>query len=472
MNPRSIRFVAALLGGAVTLGACSASTTPAATAEPALASSSPTTGISAAATPVPSPTRMPGSVVAMTVDGVSRPVSEPVRARGQLPTVVVLTFPFAVDRAGVEQWLPSSAARSWIDDRTLQLSFASADRPVAFKVPETRASAGSAVIDWFTVNITFPDARLIEIYTTAALMSERLPQPALTVRAPPGDGLTVAPDGRMAIVFDGFGPGTGPGPTLLDLDTKATTPLSQPPASDGWFSFADWLPDGRLLMVGRSVWIGDGRGASMRRIADAQAAVGGYPWVAVPDPAGKRLALWGYNADGHIAVIDLADGRAQRITGPFRRSGADGAVSIVWSADGTSIAGTDNDAETGHPTARVRVVDVASDRTLRTLEGDVWWLHGLANGELVIARSSGETGAGARRLGVRTGFDLVEKARYLGCAWSMSRDGRYLLQTECSGGAGHPPHTLIDLRSGALNTFLLQTPASPHWLADGRLAFY
>lgn len=424
-------------------------------------------------TPSPSPTRLPGSVVGLTVNGTSFPISEPVRASGELPTVVVLAFPFAVDRAGVERWIPSAAARTWVDDRTLRLSFGEADEQIQFKVPETRAAAGAEVIDWFMVNISFPDARLIRIFSTSDLTSgPRVPTASLSIRAPRGDGLTVAPDGRTAILYDGFGPDTGPAPTLFDLGSKTTSVLSQPPASDGWFSFADWLPDGRLVMVGRGVWVGDGRGASMRRIADAQAAVGGYPWVAVPDPAGKRLALWGYNADGHIAVVDLADGSVSRVTGPFRRSGADGAVWLVWSSDGTRIAGTDNDSETGQPTARVRIVDVAADRTLRTLDGNVYFVTGLATGELIVARDSGERGAGQRLLGLRTDFDLLEKGRYLGCSWSMSPDARYLIQGEC-GGAGMPGYTLLDLRGGASFSFGLPAPFGvPRWLRDGRLAYY
>lgn len=428
-----------------------------------------------AASPSPSVAagRLPGTVVDLTVNGKQHRISQPVRASGDLPTIVVLTFPFAVERAAIETWLPGDAKTVWRDDRSLELRFEKADSSISFKVPEARAAIGGTVIDWFSVDITFPDARLIRLYTQAALLGQAdwVRQPTMSIRAPRGDGLTLSPDGRTAIVFDGFGPDTGPAPTLFDLDTKVATPLAQPPASDGWFSFADWLPDGRLVMVGRSVWVGDARGGSMRRIADAVSAVNGYPWVAVPDLNGRRLALWGYNTDGHIAVIDLGDGSVTRVIGPFRRSCADCAVGLAWSADGTKIAGTDSAEETGHKNARLRIVDVASDRTTRTLEGDVLSVTGLPTGDIIVTRTSGETGAGARHLGIRMDFELIERARYLGCAWSMSPDQRYLLQSEC-GGAGYPSYTLTDLRTGSSQRFGLDPAASDRWLSDGRFATY
>lgn len=429
---------------------------------------SPTTTV----TPSPAETRIPGAPVQVAVnDGTFVAAGHGMAASGEGPTIVTLAFPFAVDRASVEQWIPDTATRRWTDDRTLRLTFLESDEHISFKVAETRAANGGVLIGPFTVDVRFPEARVVRIYTIADLSGGvRVPTPSTSTRVRRGDGLTLSPDGKTAIVFDGFGPEAGPAPTLFDMRTKALTTLSQPPASDGWFSFADWLPDGRLVMVAKGVWVGDGRGASMRRVADAQAAVGGYPWLAVPDPSGRRLALWGYNADGHVAIVDLSDGSVRRITGPFRRSGADAAVRLAWSEDGSLIAGTDSDDEAGPAKARVRVVDVANDRTVRTLEGNVYAVSGLANGELIITRDSGERGAGGRLLGLRTGFDLIERARYLGCGWATSLDRRYLLQTEC-GGAGYQGYTLFDLGTGASHSFGL--PAGvPRWLADGRVAYY
>src|SRR5258705_9725068 len=133
------------------------------------------------------------------------------------------------------------------------------------------------------------------------------------------------------------------------------------------------------------------------------------------------------------------------LSGPFRRCAADGTPSFGWSADARFMAGTDCDSEEGSSRARVRIVELATDRTTRTIEGGAYWINGLSNGNFVLVRDSGETGAGARWLGLVLGFDGQERGRYLGGGWQMSFDGRYLLQSELSlaGCCGYTPFGLV-----------------------------
>jgi hypothetical protein len=427
----------------------------------------------------PSPSLFPASAVTVTVNGTRYSGGEVARAQRDVPIVVELAFPFDVDRASVDTYIPRDAANAWPDARTARLTFP-ANTDIQFKIPEARAATGDEHVALLVVIVSYPPAHIVAIATLAEIAAnKKIPVPtARTITVPDGDGTTVSPDGRRALVFDGFGPGTGPQPTLVDLATGALSVLAAPPASDGWFSFAGWLPDGRLVLVGRHVWAGDGDGRSMRQLADAVGAVNGYPWLAVPDPAGTRIALWGYNADGHIAVIRLDDGSVRKISGPFRRSCADCGITLAWSSDGKLIAGTDADSETGSAQTRVRVIDVAADRTTRTLEGNVYSIVGLPTNELMTIRDSGESGAGARLLGLRTGFDLVERRHYLGCGWNMSPDGRYLLEAVCSGGAGYPTWTVTDTSTSTTISFYVEASKSNgvsgalHWLADDRLAAY
>ena len=169
-------------------------------------------------------------------------------------------------------------------------------------------------------------------------------------------------------------------------------------------------------------------------------------------------------------VINAIQGTVRRIAGPFRRYAADGQVSLAWSRDGTLLAGVDADSEEGSTKARLRIVDVATDRTVRTVEGGAVWVTSFPTGELVLSRDSGERGAGQRLLGLVIGFDGVEHHRYLGCAWAMSFDLRYVLQSEC-GGAGYSGHSLIDVTTGASIGFGVRS-IFRRWLSDGRLAFY
>src|SRR5207245_4797653 len=107
-------------------------------------SATPSASASVSATPSG---KLPGSVVRITVNGMPYvdgtgfalvPTGKPVN--------IVLTFPFAVDKASVERWLSQPAPIAWTDDRTATLTFREAE-PIGFKVAETRAAVGDAIID-------------------------------------------------------------------------------------------------------------------------------------------------------------------------------------------------------------------------------------------------------------------------------------------------------------------------------------
>jgi hypothetical protein len=194
--------------------------------------------------------------------------------------------------------------------------------------------------------------------------------------------------------------------------------------------------------------------------------------MAVPNVAGDRLAIWAYNADGHVAVVDLNGGTVTRVAGPFRRYAADGTVSLAWSRDGAMLAGIDSDSESGAAKARVRIVELATGKTVRTIEGGAARISSFPNGELLVTRDAGEQGAGARLLGIVMGFDGVEHRRYMGCGWSMSPDARYILQSEC-GGAGFSGYTIFELiANGRPPTGFGLSGQFQRFLSSGRLVFY
>ncbi len=458
---------AIVLVAALVLGACG-TTLAGASPSPTLRFVSPT----ASAAPTG---RLPGSVVRITVNGAPY-----VDGTGFTlaptggPVAIVMTFPFAVDKSSVERWLPNRAPPTWTDDRTAQLTFRETE-PIGFKIAETRAATGDAVIDWFTVNVDFPGTRVVNIFATGeayaiATGGSRTASESYHVTA--AGALTVDPQGGRAIQYQAIGPAAGVTPTMVQLFTGKGTPLPPITASDGPFALADWLPDGRLVMVGRSVWVGNGDGSAMRKVADAIAAAGGLPWTAVPNAAGDRVAIWAYNSDGHVAVVDLKDGTVTRVAGPFRRYAADGYVWLAWSRDGTMLAGVDSDSETGSAKARVRVVDLAAGKTLRTIEGGAIKVASFPNGELIVTRDAGEQGAGARLLGIVMGFDGLEHQRYHGCDWTMSPDARYILQSEC-GGAGYSGFTIFELIANARPpTGIALSGQFRRYLHSGRLVFY
>src|SRR3982074_1620770 len=282
------------LGALSACGTAAHSSTVGTSGPPSVAASPPTA--SPTITPIASRSHLPGTVVRMSVNGVDHPVTTEVRDAGDGPVTIVLTFPFAVDPPGAERWgLPRSASKTWADDRTLRLVFPETETSLAFKVAQTLSASGDAIIDWFVVNVTFPATRVVSLFTIADLMTGgRVPQPSGSWRVRSDDGITLSPDAKRVLVYDGLGPVSGEVPTFVDLDTRKGAALAQPPASGGPFSFADWMADGRLLMVGRGVWVGDGNAGKMTRVADAEAAVSGTVSVAVTDPTATRGALWGH----------------------------------------------------------------------------------------------------------------------------------------------------------------------------------
>ena len=456
------------IAGVLILGACGSTLADRSPSPPVSATPSP----SASATPFNG--ILPGSVVRITVNGMPY-----VDGTGftlvptGAPVVIVMTFPFAVDKASVERWLPRPAPITWPDDRTAQLTFKETE-PISFKIAETRAAAGEAVIGWFTVDLAFPGSRVINIFATGemyALASGGSRTASESYRVSAAGAITVSPDGRRAIAYQAIGDPVAAAPTMIQLGARTAMPLARPTAADGPFALADWLPDGRLVMVGRSVWVGSGDGSVMRNVADAIGAAGGLPWTAVLNAAGDRVAIWAHTLDGHAAVIDLKDGMVTRVAGPFRRYGADATVSLAWSRDGTLLAGIDSDGETGAAKARARIVDLATGTTARSIEGGAVRVSSFSNGELVVTRDPGEQGAGARLLGIVLGFDGIEHRRYEGCGWTMSPDARYVLQSEC-GGAGLSRYTVFELTpNGRPPTSFGLAGQFARYLASGRPVF-
>jgi hypothetical protein len=132
------------------------------------------------------------------------------------------------------------------------------------------------------------------------------------------------------------------------------------------------------------------------------------------------------------------------------------------------LAGLDSDSENGIGATRVRIVDLAADRTVRTIEGSVLNVASFSSGELLVVRDSERI---REFLGLVMGWDGVEHRRYIGGgSWWMSPDTKYLVQQEPNGGAGYPSVTLIDLATGRSTAVAVQL-VFIGWLDDDRLAF-
>lgn len=188
----------------------------------------------------------------------------------------------------------------------------------------------------------------------------------------------------------------------------------------------------------------------MRRVADL---AGLAPAIAQVSPRGTYVAVSG---PGRTVVVDLRDGGIRGLTG----SSGSCTPAPAWSADESLLAWIDC------ATSTVRITDVAKNAIVRTIDGDAKNVVTMPTGDLIVTRESGETGAGARSLGVVYGFDGTKREQYLGYAWSISADGRYLLNIGscCAGG---PTSTLTDLRMPSAQRIVL--PGLASWTTDGRI---
>jgi len=238
------------------------------------------------------------------------------------------------------------------------------------------------------------------------------------------------PSKRLAVNAPVYGMGFGPDPRwaiisnvgeraplrLLDLETGivASFALGLPPDALHQASQIRWLPDGRLLVTGREVWIGGPRGEGLRSVFAK------FPFEVVPSRSGTLLAITTHDSSA-IVVLDLASGNTTTLAGPFRPCAQDGGVGIVWAPDDRAIAATDcsDQAQSGMQTRFVSVADGREMRSIAELT-ILWWLPG---GDIVARGPLGpRVGPGLWVVGVTgTRRSLPSVGFYL------SPDGRFLL---------------------------------------------
>ena len=120
--------------------------------------------------------------------------------------------------------------KTWIDDRTLRLVFAETEPSIGFKIAETLSLSGDAAIDFFVVNVP-RSSHVVSVYTVADLAAAgfaNLPRASSSWRVPASDGLTLAPDGKRVLIYDGFGPYAGPDPASLTVFLSWKLPAVAP----------------------------------------------------------------------------------------------------------------------------------------------------------------------------------------------------------------------------------------------------
>lgn len=479
----TVRYLALLV---VLLAACG---TTIEVASGSTATGSPTATTSPAATPTATatatgsaaPSRLPGSLVRVSANGVDVQPGASIQPPRGGPLLVTLSFPFDMDRASVERFLTQNVTPSWSDDRTVTLTVP--EGSTGFKIVQLASKDGRSVIDMVVVNLAQPQSVAVNVYTigdltaagpTPATGATAQPKPSVTHRITAEDhrppfifGAALSSDASRMLEYATSAVRVAYGVRVVDIATDAARDVSSPAAAEGPFIAGTWLPDGRILVVGKKVWVGSADGSALRVIADVTGP-DGPPGTALLSPDGRSLALsW---AD-RVMVLDVTTGILAALPTAFRPCDAATQVVLAWSLDAKRLAGSECPTGQRVDGWRVKIIDVPSGRVVTTLGFGAYGLATFATGELLAVTDSTISGEGAPSLGIVMGFDGVEHQRYLGANWSLSPDARYLLQMEPIGGAGSSLgtiYTLIDQRTS--DRYRVFLPWSVRWLPDGRLA--
>ena len=451
-------LVVGAFAAATLISACGRA--PGTAAAPSATNPAPTYEAPASPTATTAPRHLPGTAVRITVNGAELKQGATAQVDGETPESIVITFPVAMDRASVERWLPRSASISWADDRTVNLRVPASENNLAFKAPESVSADGLTVVDLFFVVLTLPPSIVVSTYSVDELLAgARSPrEPAVRVSAV--DTLSFSPDGRKVLMYQTASRPTGHAPRIFDLRSHATVTLPVPPEASGPLILGGWAGNDRVVLVGDAVWVGAADGSAVRKVADLRAL--GAPQTVAVSPLGSSLALgWSEN----LVIVGLGSGSIRMIADHHDQCPNQSGARLAWSNDDVRLAAVECDPSA--PKAQARIVDVASGRTVRTLDGADLGVTSLLTGDFALARESGEQGEGSRRLFVIFSFDGIEKARYLGHAPTLSPDGRYLLDGTCCAGEGF---VLTDLRAPDPSQPAIAGRAT--WLADGRVLVF
>jgi len=424
---------------------------------PPVSTASPTP--TASVTPQAAPTHLPGTAVHLTVNGADLAQGGTAQLDGDAPALIAIAFPVDMDRASVERWLPRSGSVSWSDDRTLTLAIPATESFPAFKVPESLSKDGSAVVDIFFVNLSPRPSLVVSIFSADELLAgAHAPRDSAVRIASGAEVLRFSPDGAKVLMYQASDMPFGDVATrIFDLASRSSIAVTAP--AKGPLLVAAWAGNDRVVLVGDSVWTAAKDGTAVRTVSELRGLAA--PKTAAVSPAGNYVALgW---AD-KVAIVDLRSGSMRVI--PDHHDECDLPIQplahFAWSQDEIRLATLE--CATSAPTPHVRITDLASGRTVSTIEGGDLGVFSLLTGDFAIAKESGEHGEGSRRLFVVYSFGGSEKARYLGYAVSASPNGRYLLDGSCCAGEG----------SGLTD---LAAPGQPHigfggsatWLRDGRV---
>lgn len=451
MRP-SVALAALLL-----IGACAPTPTGLTPSSGSTLPGTPSSSVSA----VPSPFRFPGSAVRITVNGAEYTAGSELQIDRYAPTVVDLAFPFAVDRASLEQWLPTRVSAAWVTDEVVRLTVAQSEASPAFKIAEVRSRDGARVIEFFVVGLAYAPSFAVSTYRPAELLAgaatprDGAPRVDARRRTP----AAVSPDATKVLLYEAPGVVAGAGTRIVDLASGTATALAVP-SGVGPFVSAGWA-GARLVLVGREIWVGDASGAGLRRVADARDAFGEAPLAAVPSPLGTFVAL-GWSA--HVDLVDVRDGSRRELARDVRACVEGRRPDLAWARDERLIAWADCGTLASPAPARVRIAEVPGGHIVRAIAGGALGLAAALTGDLLLADDSGETGQGSRLLWAVYGFDGTAKGRHLGLGPALSPDGRYLLDRSCCAGEGF---TLSDLRTPGAEPKSFGGSAS--WLPDGRV---
>lgn len=336
----------------------------------------------------------------------------------------------ASTQSALETSLPRGSSLTWRDDFRVDVLVPSG-AGFTLRLDGARSGDGRP-IDSVPLSIQRIE-REIAIFEAEEIAAGRA-SPAATVMVPLRvSRLGFGPEKDVAIVDPS---GMKDSLTFLDLSTGGRQTIALPEGMT-WYSYTGWLADGRLLIAGQKLWIGDKRGAGL-------SALGSGGQLVAPSPAGQHIAAWSADT-GQVSVMSMQS-RVAAVIARAPSCGGGTGPRLSWMPDSSAIALSVDDCGTPGTPAVTRIVDLQGRVTAEIKDARV--LACLGPAELVVTRSSG--GPAGTRVAI---IDLAGNERLVpGESVSLSPDRRFIGYTAGNGTASRSG--LYEVRTGRTYSFI------------------
>ncbi len=280
--------------------------------------------------------------------------------------------------------------------------------------------------------------------------------------ATPAQVARMSPDGKRALlhVWD-TSRARVTYPTWVEVLTLQTGERKRLTPESDWWQLADWLPDGRIVLLGAKLWLSDPTGTTL-----TEGLAPGYLFGAATD-GGNQIA-WTYrNPDGAfgIGLLNVTTGKHTDYPGPYLKAYVNphAGVPVLFSPDGNTLAFMDR----VESRRRVLGLDLTTGRTRVITEGD-WTPVLWGDAGLWLWRSPESSSTEGLLVRLNAQGEEVQRITVPSPPLSISPDGRWLTVSRY-GQDGSSQTGLLHADTGDIAWIPSRNYNASGWTAEGEL---